>query len=91
MGEIILRETWDGWELPQAPNAPIRGRELAESLIDASIAEIWTIHLTQRTLAKGGTLLEYICRAKIVNGIPKTEEEQKYVDDLCPTSPKLTP
>lgn len=91
MDTVTLRETWDGWELSSAPNAPIRGRELAESLVDASLAEIWTIHLSQRTLAKGDALLEYICRAKILNGIPKTEEEQIYVDSLRPTSPKETP
>lgn len=81
--ESTLRETWDGWEWSHVPGAPIRGYDLALSCKDRSIAEIWSLHLSQRTLAKGDRLLHYICYAKIVNNLPKTREERIYINKLC--------
>lgn len=62
------------------PEAPIRVRDLALTLENSTKAEIWSIHLAQRTLAKGKSLLDHICRAKLVNNIELTEEEDKHME-----------
>jgi hypothetical protein len=71
----------EGWECSHALGAVLRSRDLAERCLVLSTAEVWSISLSQYTLAKGERLLEYICAAKVVNSLPYTAEERAYVDN----------
>lgn len=77
-----LIKRWDGWEWSHAPGATIRNKAKAESLEQADVSTIWTVHLSELTLARGDKLMEYICRAKIVNGIELTTEEKEWIGSI---------
>lgn len=78
--EITLRQVWDGWEWSHVPGASIRGFNNALRMANATPAEIWTLSISQRTLAKGERLMHYVCTAKVVNNLPRTPEEEAYLN-----------
>lgn len=72
------------FHVSHAPAAVIRTEEQAQAATRMTIAEVWSMTLAQQTLAMGDRLLEYVCRAKLVNSLPLTPAETSYLATLSP-------
>lgn len=67
------------FHVSHVPAAVIRTEKQAQAAIHMTPAEVWTMALAATTLASDDRLMEYVCRAKLVNSLPLTPVESDYL------------